>query len=117
MHITNAKDKFLKFFPKTVGKAVEEVRRMKSYLKCSYVMTGKPSQYTVLLRKWQPTPALLPGKSHGWRSLVGYSLWGRKEMDTTEQLHFFTLTPSGAASSLFPRRLPERTLWAFTLKS
>ena len=27
-------------------------------------------------RKWQLTPVLLPGKSHGWRSLVGYSLWG-----------------------------------------
>ena len=30
-------------------------------------------------RKWQPTPVFLPGKSHGQRSLVGYSLWGRKE--------------------------------------
>ena len=38
-------------------------------------------------RKWQPTPVLLPGKSHGWKSLVGYSLWGRKESDTTERLH------------------------------
>ena len=39
-------------------------------------------------RKWQPTPVLLPRKSHGWRSLVGYSPWGRKESDTTERLHF-----------------------------
>ena len=39
-------------------------------------------------RKWQSTPALLPGKSHGWRSLIGYSPWGRKESDTTERLHF-----------------------------
>ena len=39
-------------------------------------------------RKWQPAPVLLPGKSHGWRSLVGYSPLGRKELDTTEQLHF-----------------------------
>ena len=31
---------------------------------------------------------LLPGKSHGWRSLVGYSPWGRTESDTTERLHF-----------------------------
>ena len=38
--------------------------------------------------KWQSTPALLPGKSHGWRSLIGYSPWDRKESDTTEQLHF-----------------------------
>ena len=35
-------------------------------------------------RKWQPTPVLLPGKSDGQRSLVGYSPWGRKESDTTE---------------------------------
>ena len=34
-------------------------------------------------RKWQPTPVLLPGKSHGRRSLVSYSPWGRKESDTT----------------------------------
>ena len=39
-------------------------------------------------RKWQPTPVFLPGESHGWRSLVGYSPWGRKESDMTEQLHF-----------------------------
>ena len=37
---------------------------------------------------WQSTLALLPGKSHGWRSLIGYSPWGRKESDTTEWLHF-----------------------------
>ena len=35
-------------------------------------------------RKWQSTPALLPGKSHGRRSLIGYSPWGRKESDMTE---------------------------------
>ena len=39
-------------------------------------------------RQWQPTPVLLPGKSHGWRSLVGYSPWGCKESDMTERLHF-----------------------------
>ena len=37
---------------------------------------------------WNITPVLLPGKSHGQRSLVGCSLWGREESDTTEQLHF-----------------------------
>ena len=36
--------------------------------------------------KWQPTPVFLPGKSHRWRSLVGYSSWGCKELDMTEQL-------------------------------
>ena len=42
-------------------------------------------------RKWQPTPVLLPGESHGWRSLVGYSPQGRKELDTTERLHITLL--------------------------
>ena len=39
-------------------------------------------------RKWQSTPVLLPGKSHGQRGLVGYSPWGHKESETTERLHF-----------------------------
>ena len=39
-------------------------------------------------RKWQPTLVLLPGKFHGQRSLVGYNLWGRKELDMTEWFHF-----------------------------
>ena len=39
-------------------------------------------------RWWHPTPVLLPGKSHGWRSLVGCSPWGREESDLTERLHF-----------------------------
>ena len=34
-------------------------------------------------RKWQSTPVFSPGKSHGQRSLVGYSPWGHKELDTT----------------------------------
>ena len=38
-------------------------------------------------RKWQPTPALLPGKSHGQRSLEGYNPWGHKESDKTERLN------------------------------
>ena len=47
-------------------------------------------------RQWQPTPVLLPGKFHGWRSLVGCSPWGREESDTTERLHFhFSLSRIG----------------------
>ena len=47
-------------------------------------------------RQWHPTPVLLPGKSHGWRSLVGCSPWGREESDTTEQLPFhFSLSCIG----------------------
>ena len=37
-------------------------------------------------RAWQPTPVILPGRVHGQTSLVGYSQWGHKESDTTEQL-------------------------------
>ena len=40
-------------------------------------------------RQWHPTPALLPGKSHGQRSLVGCSPWGHKASDMTEQLSPF----------------------------
>ena len=47
-------------------------------------------------RRWHPTPVLLPGKSHGRRSLVCCSPWGRKESDTTEQLPFhFSLSCIG----------------------
>ena len=47
-------------------------------------------------RQWHPTPVLLPGKSHGRRSLVGCSSWGRKEWDTTAWLHFhFSLSCIG----------------------
>ena len=47
-------------------------------------------------RQWPPTPVFLPGKSHGQRSLVGCSPWGRKESDTTEWLHFhFSLSCTG----------------------
>ena len=47
-------------------------------------------------RQWQPTPVLLHGKSHGRRSLVGCSPWGRWESDTTERLHFhFSLSCIG----------------------
>ena len=47
-------------------------------------------------RQWQPTPVLLPGQSHGQRSLVGCSPWGHKESDQTERLHFhFSLSCIG----------------------
>ena len=47
-------------------------------------------------RRWHPTPVLLPGKSHGQRSLVGCSPWGHEELDTTERLHFhFSLSRIG----------------------
>ena len=49
-----------------------------------------------LRRQWHPTPVLLPGKSHGQRSLVGCNPWGQEESDTTERLHFhFSLSCIG----------------------
>ena len=44
-------------------------------------------------RQWHPTPVLLPGKSHGWRSLVDCRSWGCEESDTTERLHFHSSLP------------------------
>ena len=60
-------------------------------------------------RQWHPTPVLLPGKSHGRRSLAGCSPWGREESDTTELLHFHfhALEKEMAThSSVLARRIP-----------
>ena len=58
----------------------------------SFSTTSVPIQR----RQWHPTPVLLPGKSHGRRSLIGCSPWGREESDTTERLHFhFSLSCIG----------------------
>ena len=58
-------------------------------------------------RQWQPTPVLLPGKSHGRRSLVGCSPWGLEELDTTEWLHFHALEKEMAThSSVLAWRIP-----------
>ena len=62
-------------------------------------------------RQWQPTPVLLPGKSHGWRSLGGCSPWGHYESDTTERLHltfhFHALEKEMAThSSILAWRIP-----------
>ena len=54
---------------------------------CNIVGTGKvPESGRSWWRQWQPTPVFLSGESHGQRSLVGYSPWGHKKMDTTERL-------------------------------
>ena len=42
-------------------------------------------------RKWQPSPAFLPEKFQGQRSLAGYSPWGCKESDMTEHAHNFIM--------------------------
>ena len=60
-----------------------------------------------ILRQWHPTPVLLPGKSHGRRSLVGCSPWSLEESDTTEQLHFHALEKKMAThSSVLAWRIP-----------
>ena len=62
-------------------------------LKVLPFLPPKPSQWR---RQWHPTPVLLSGKSHGRRSLLGCSPWGREESDTTERLHFhFSLSCTG----------------------
>jgi len=88
-----------------------------AYLKClwliiysSYTLTQNLTSWTqvplfyslmsssvwILRRQRHPTPVLLPGKSHGWRSLEGCSLLGRWGLDTTELLHFhFSLSCIG----------------------
>ena len=65
-------------------------------------------------RQWQPTPILLPGKSHGWRSLVDCSPWGCEELDRTEQLHFHfhALEKEMAThSSVLAWRIPGTGAW------
>ena len=65
------------------------------------------SNQLVTGRQWQPTPVLLPRKSHGQKSLVGCSPWGREELDTTEQLHFHSLEKEMAThSSVLAWRIP-----------
>ena len=66
-----------------------------------YISLISKSYYWMLLimrwrRQWHPTPVLLPGKSHGRRSLEGCSPWGRWGSETTERLHFhFSLSCIG----------------------
>ena len=86
---------------------VQSLIAFRSLLKAQFVglswlpyLIVQPSLYQALgflwRRQWHPTPALLPGKSHGQRSLVGCSQWSRKESDTTEWLPFpFSLSCIG----------------------
>ena len=65
---------------------IQKTKIMESGPITSWQIDGK----TAWRRKWQPAPVFWSGKSHGW-SLVGYSLWGHKESDTNERLHFTSL--------------------------
>ena len=66
------------------------------YLSWKLLLYITYSSVSTLRRQWHPIPVLLPGKSHGWRSLVGCSPWGRYQSDATERLHFhFSLSCIG----------------------
>ena len=69
-----------------VGKVISLLFNMLSRLVITFLPRSKCPLISWLQSPsaWQPTPVLLPGESHGGRSLVGYSPWGRKESDTTE---------------------------------
>ena len=67
------------------------------WISCEFCWNAKNKIYLrELWRQWHPTPVLLPGKSHGWRSLEGCSPWGRWGSNMTERLHFpFSLSCIG----------------------
>ena len=54
-----------------------------------------------LRREWLPTAVFLPGEFHGQRSLVGYSPWGCKELDTTEHVFLPAASALDSSSSFF----------------
>ena len=62
-------------------------------------------------REWQPTPVFLPGELHGQRNLVGYSSWGRKELVTTEDWHYHTLSSGLRALHGFDQVHLATTFW------
>ena len=69
-------------------------------------------------RKWRLTSVFLPGESHGWRSLVGYSPQGHKESDMTKRLHFhFQSHNKPFVESLFLTRGQALSLWSGSTKS
>ena len=71
-----------------------------SFLRSSYKSVIKTCNHVIPWRRqWHPTPILLPGKSHGQRSLVGCSPWGCKESDMTEGFHFHALEKEMATHS------------------
>ena len=75
---------------KKSNKTLKFLKNQVSFSDCTdYILT-------VARWQWHPTPVLLPGKSHGRRSLVGCSPWGRYRSDTIERLHFhFSLSCIG----------------------
>ena len=80
--------------PSELDKFTEKELLSESIYACESVYASVYAQ--IRRMRWHPTPVLLPGKSHGWRSLVGCSPWGHEESDTTARLHFhFSLSCIG----------------------
>ena len=78
----------------TTGKTIALTRRTSVGKVMSWLLIL--SRFVIGRRQWQPTPVLLPGKSHGWRNTVGWSPWGHEESDKTERLHIhFSLSCTG----------------------
>ena len=69
-------------------------------------------------RKWRPTLLILPGKSHGQRSLAGYSPWGREESDTTEHArtsthtHIHTRARARQVDEVWPQDVDWVQVWS-----
>ena len=91
-----------------------QCRRLK---RCRFDLWVRKNSWS---RKWQPTLVFLPGKSHEQRSLADYSLWGSKELDTTERAHTHTHThthtPELSVQSL-EWDTPEFKFWLTTFYS
>ena len=83
---------------------VEEPGRLQSMglLRVEHDLMTSLSLFTSMhwRKKWQPTPVFLPGESQGRRSLVGCSLWGRIESDTTEATEAATAVASQGMSRI-----------------
>ena len=70
------------------GLHLRDMYGMAQTVKASAYNVGDPGRGDPLEKEMATDSSILPGKSHRWRSLVGYSPWGRKESDMTERLHF-----------------------------
>ena len=74
-------------------------------------------QFYFCRRQWHPSPVLLPGKSHGWKSLVGCSPWGHTEPDTTgvtqQQQQFYSKGKMGKRLAFKNYLTQFRLCWVF----
>ena len=93
--------------PYLLGRAFQVAQRLESTCQCRRHKTCMFNPWVGKIpwrRKWQPTPVFLAGEFHEQRSLVGYSPWGHKELDMTEQL-------SAHIGKTLANSQGEKTLW------